>query len=79
MDCANMKPLPSWKFSVLMEIPGGRRGRRRTGSGYVCKWLAPRGVGWEKVIDILVEKRKKKEWRKIPALATVESTAILFL
>ena len=61
-----------------MDIPGGRGLRRRVDGSAVCKKPAPWEVGREKLIRILVEAKKEGKRRKIPVLATVESTAVLF-
>ena len=61
-----------------MEIQGGHGVRRRVGGGAVCRQLAPWEVGREKLISILFEAKKEGKRRKIPVLATVESTAVVF-
>ena len=77
--CAIPKPLPSRMLSVLMESLDGRGGRGRGGSDDVCRRLAPWRIYWEKAIGILVGAGEKgRKGRKIPVLATVESTAVLF-
>ena len=77
MACASLQPLISRMLRVLMESPGGSRFWRRVGGGAVCRQSAPWWVDREKLIGILIKEKKQVKRRKIPVLATVESTAVL--
>ena len=61
-----------------MAVLDGRGGRWHGGGDAVCRQPAPWEVGREEVIGILVEAKKEGERWKIPVLATVVSTAVIF-
>ena len=78
MVCAIPQPLPPRTMSVLMESPCGRGVRQRGGSGAVCRQTDTWEVGRKNVIGILVKAKKEGKTRKIPVLATLGSTPVLF-
>ena len=65
-------------FSVPMANPGGRSCRQHGGGGAVCRRLVPWRIGQEEIIGILVGNKSTKKEGKIPVLAPVKSTAVLF-
>ena len=80
MACASPNSLPSQMLSVPMASPRGCGGRVCGGRDVLYRQSAPWRIGWEKVNGILVSPGKKvRKRRKIPVLATVESTSIFFV
>ena len=77
-SCDSPQPLPYWMLSVLIAGTGGRGGWWICGSRAMCRPPAPWEVGWDKVTGILVQVKKEGKRRKIPVLATVGSTVVIF-
>ena len=61
MACVIPKPQQSRMFNVSMASPGGCRGRQYGSEVSMCRWLTPRGIGREKVSDILVRNQSMKK------------------
>ena len=77
--CANPNPCPYQMFSFPMAISGGSGPQQRSRGVAVCRRLAPWSIVRKKLSGILVGPSQKNEkGRKIPALAPVEYTAVIF-
>ena len=61
----------------MMVLGGCRVQRRRTG-GTVCRQPAPWGVGWDKVIGIIVEAKKRRKNKEKPRTGYCRIYSIFF-